>query len=174
MRIIKILSFLIASILLPLSSFAACTSPSNKTYSGLSVDKLFFVSKDYNNEVWARNTTARWVFSNSPSTSKTTQGTLTITGYQIGSDGIGNELVVDSKTARATWYFSFATCRGEITVAPITKPTVANTVLLTFHVSGNGNTISVINKNTPTPPFTQPVDKNTKLNLIGSGVLHLE
>ena len=174
MRFKTLSIFCIVATSFAVNTYAACVSPSNKTFSGLTVDKLFYVSSDYNNEVWARNTTARWIFSNSPSTNKTTVGTLVITGYQIGSDGISNELLVSAKTARATWYFTPSTCRGEITIAPLTGATVANTYLMTFHVSGNGNSLSVINKNTNIPPFTQPTDPKAKLNLIGGGVLTLE
>jgi hypothetical protein len=151
------------------NSYAACVSPSGKTYSGGTHDVLYYqnTAKTSMSEIWGRRYAMRWTFNASGST-------LTITGYVINAGDGGSDVLVNTtnSTSKATWTFNSATCSGTVTVAPRTGANATNTSYVFYQVSSSGTIISTINKNTPSASFTQTTGSTT--TLVGGGTLYLE
>ena len=169
MRFKTISIFCILTIFFAINSYAACVSPSNKTYSGFSNDALYYqnTTKTNMSQIWGRRYVVRWTFNASGST-------LTIIGFQMaGGDG-GNDLTINTSnsTYKATWYFDIKTCSGTVTIAPRTGANADNTSNIFYQVSSSGTIINTVYKNTPSAAFTQTNGSTT--TLVGGGTYYLE
>jgi hypothetical protein len=167
---LKALPFLFALVTLSsVNSYAACSSPAGKTFSGHFDDLLFYqnTSQTSMSLIWGRRWAVRMTFN-------ATGSTVTMTGYGMaGGDG-GSELSINTTTStyKATWTFNSATCSGTLVVGPRTSATTNNTYNIHYQVASSGTVINTVNKNTPSAVFTQPSGGTN--TLVGGGTFWQE
>jgi hypothetical protein len=146
------------------NSFAICTPPYGKTYSGLLNGELYYIGNDGTQHiVWGEKYAFRWVFS--PSSTTAANQTVKVTGYAMNASDGGHAIATDGTKIKVTYTFSPTTCSGVIKlIETVNNVSVVNAKFF-YQVAGSGTNIYAVNQITPSS-FTPPT--NGKVNLLSS------